>query len=92
MEKSCRRTGRPESELLSLLFQTSRSSFDEKFLWFSVEKIRREDSHEERWTPSVPRGRSLPSGTATCVHLSGSGSEWELPGSFFLIKTKKMNF
>lgn len=50
--------------------------------------MRREDSHEERWTPSVPRGRILSSGTVTCVHLSGSGSEWELPVLFFTGKYK----
>ena len=33
-EKSCRRTGRPESEPLSLLLQTSRINFDENLLVF----------------------------------------------------------
>ena len=34
-------------------------------------------------TPSVHRGRSLPSCTATSVLLSESGPEWESRGFFF---------
>lgn len=53
--------------------------------------MRREDSHEERWTPSVPRGRILSSGTVTCVHLSEAVPNGNFP-SHFLLENTKMNF